>query len=1379
MQFILKTYTIQFLLLLPLIGYSQKIEVRNYGISNGLSQSMITAICEDRDGFIWLGTLSGLNRFDGKNFKVFSNQPEDSFSPAGNIVTGILEDSKGRIWVGYNEGIDCYDKKTGRFYHLGSAYNTLNQKDQNTAPLFETSDGHIWLRGSSIATEMIVPDDFPNNPVQIQHIKYNTFSFEKGYAKDGGWRVRLYQTVGDKVCVEFFTKICYSFDRKTNQWLNVNPQVINNDVENSYCDVVYDAMRQGYWSLLKGKLRLIKNKQIIYEITLPPNVVELNEVHLDEHYFKIDYKGNMWFWTNKQQYPQLYRIEVTPDLSSNKIIAVFENPDKKLYSAGIFVDRQNTVWISTNGIGLYQIVANNESFKSYLSGYSLNNLEPKGKAGEPMFVKTDNKIVDVISHQVQQPIRIKYEGEYRDVFQVKYGSDGVIYATTKIFGISMLRVKYPSGEEKLFEIPLFRNSDPIFEDKHKRIWLTSSLDDFAYLAPNATEVKRVSLKHIWKDNMQPDIYIKQIYQSINDVFWIATHQGLVEMHAPIDNAPTLKLWTSIEKQPNSLSSNNIQSVLDDPIEPERYIWIATNGNGISKMDKQTGFCKHYTQKDGLANNVVYGILADKDGRLWLSTNYGISCFNLKNQHFRNFTFEEGLQGDEFNNQSYCKFSDGKMCFGGLNGYTIFNPDDFKPNTAFNPVFFTELKINNKPVKLRDSTDILKEPLEFAKSITLRYDQNFVSVSFSALNFVNSEKTTYFYKLEGIDADWVFADRKTEVSYPNLTPGSYVLYVANVNENGDKNPNPAQLTIIISPPWWRTWLAYCAYFLIFALGAYFIFKNQVNKAKMQNELLFKEKEASTLQEMDQLKTSFFTNITHEFRTPLTLIIEPTRQLLQQKELTEYNAQHRIILNNANRLLLLVNQLLDLSKIEGGKAQVNWAEGDLLIVIKDVFDLFEPIAAKNKQKLIWSSTLNELEGIIDKQVLEKIIYNLLSNAHKFTGAGGDIELSVNKTSDTHWQLKVRDTGIGIAKENLTRIFNRFYQADNSLTRRSEGTGIGLSLVKELVELLKGKISIESTLGKGTIFTIDFPIYPVTTAIAKIDTVEHDKLPYSTILDMTPSVSNNINVTSQSNQISILLVEDNAELRQFLNITLSKLNYSVFEAENGKMGLEIAKEILPDLIITDVMMPEMDGFQMTELLKNDMLTSHIPIVILTAKGRLESKITGYKSGADAYLPKPFNTEELMVRIEQLLRSRIVLQQKYGEAKHIIELNNESDESKNEIEDLSPLDVEFMNRIYTYIEANLDNEEISVESLTKELAMSRTQIFRKISALTGHSPAKLIRNYRLDAAMRLLSQKNNLRVTEVMHAVGFSDAKYFSKVFKEHFGVTPQSMRSNEIKI
>ncbi|MFN8349704.1 MAG: ATP-binding protein [Spirosomataceae bacterium] len=1330
---------------------AQSFKVQELTVADGLSQGMIMAHIQDKQGFMWFATRAGLDRYDGYRFKHYTHSHNDTTSLAENIVICIKEDRKGRLWIlTENGGVDCFDPKTEIFHHLRFDFNTFGMPNLRPLNVHFTTDGHVWFTTKKSVTELVVPDRFPAQPQSRAALRYTMYAVGRNLPLPAEAEILpdlLVEGTLGIACKD--PNVFLRFNPKRRQWES-HPleQKLKKNLQ--YLNHYNVALEEPLWYISNRRLQCWHNDGVVFEASLAQ---QFEGYDSEEGAIVRDKRGNFWMSIGLKLFylpvQDLHKVPIQP-------VQLLNN----LSFTSLVFDRQQRLWVGTSGYGLRTIATDKARMEHWLPGISAGAMHPYS---EKIIINKNALAFTTDGASVPLP------EEFLNTFSsagsaAPYRVSCVIHS---VKGQSVIKVFDRGRQTRQFpgRFPCTGN-EQLMIDRRGALWAAFNDGQLAWLPTNAHQVHYYNYRQLWQQPQSTQI--KTLYESADGHIWLATTQGLVEI-LPANDSSKLKMRLRQSKGPGQLNNNAVLCVADDPNQPDRFLWVGTNGGGLNRLDKRTGRCSYYTKENGLPDNVVYGILPDNDGNLWLSTNFGLSRFNPAKQYFRNYTAaEDGLQDNEFNTASFLKLPDGRLLFGGINGISVFHPKDFRPDTSAVSVFFTELKVNNHPVTVRDSTGILQQPIEQIRRLSLKYDQNFLSLAFAALDFKQMGKSSYYYKMEGVDADWVFGGQKTEVSYPNLSPGTYTLYVANVNEAGDRNALPAVITFEISPPWWRSWWAYLIYGLGLAGVAYGYFQFHLRRAKLQNELLFKEKEAQQLQEMDELKSRFFSNITHEFRTPLTLIIEPARQLQTANDWNMVKTQAGIIYNNSNRLLILVNQLLDIAKLEAGKVNLHWVEGDLLPLLREVYEYFLPLAQKKQQTLLWEAEVSELKGISDRQILEKTTFNLLSNALKFTPEGGSISLKVKMVGNDRWQMTVADSGIGISPTQLPHIFDRFYQADGSHTRRGEGTGIGLALVKELTELAGGKIDVQSTLGQGTQFTLTFPQQPASIAEAEPLNGQTTSVLTRPIEDLRPIAS----TATAGSAKNILVVEDNPEMRHYLRLVLQQNGFSVLEAVNGAEGIETAREAMPDLVISDIMMPEKDGYELTDILKNELLTSHIPIVLLTAKGKPESKLEGYRRGADAYLSKPFNTDELLVRIRQLLDVRQILQQKYSERSTVNPLAMTPPEDVSMVLPHSPLDAAFMERIYSYIEENLNNRELSIDNLTEEFAMSRSQLFRKVTSLTNMPPARLIRNYRLTTALRLLQQDKTSKITDVMAKVGFEDTKYFSRVFKEHFGFSPQSV-------
>ncbi|MBL0358217.1 MAG: response regulator [Chitinophagaceae bacterium] len=789
----------------------------------------------------------------------------------------------------------------------------------------------------------------------------------------------------------------------------------------------------------------------------------------------------------------------------------------------------------------------------------------------------------------------------------------------------------------------------------------------------------------------------------------------------------------------------------------------------------------------MPDDVVYCILADDAGNTWGSTNKGIFCLvayknnNTSNWVFHNFTKANGLQDDEFNTGACARLPNGNLAFGGVYGLNIFNPGEilvpgFMPN-----VFITDILINNQSIAPGDNTGVLEHTIEQSTNITLTHVQDILTLEFSSLDFTAPNQNRYRYQLVGVDKDWVESGTRRIATYLHLPSGKYVFKVQGSNSQGIWSNKIAELQIKVLPPWWLSWWAYCSYALLLVLGIRAYYKFTVNSAKLQSQLNLEQLEAKRVKELDMVKTQLYTNITHEFRTPLTVILGMAHQIVN-KPGEHFNNGMDMIIRNGQSLLKLVNEMLDLSKLETGKMTLQLVNGDLINFLRYIVESFHSLTESQHKQLHFLSEMDSFHAEYDAEKMRQIISNLVSNALKFTPERGNIYISISEDKSlkdettTALIIKVKDTGIGIPESQLQNIFDRFYQLDNSLTRKTEGTGIGLALTKELVKLMEGEITVKSPptgANRGTEFTVVIPL-------KRIGVTEKNHQPLQDIAqDNTITAGVNtidlLNETQGNVKPLILLVEDNADVVAYTASCLP--DYRLAVGKDGMEGLEIATEIIPDLIITDVMMPVMDGFELCRKLRNDEHTSHIPIIMLTAKADIESKMEGLEKGADAYLEKPFNREELLIRIKKLLELRKNLQQFYlkkaglnyeaAPAGIIAAAETESNEHKTEDE--------FVKKVREAIEVHLQDANFTVEQLCKLVFMSHSQLHRKLDALTGCSPNKFIRIIRLNKAKELLKNPAN-SIASIAFDSGYNDPGYFARVFKQEFGLTPQEWRGNQ---
>ncbi len=889
------------------------------------------------------------------------------------------------------------------------------------------------------------------------------------------------------------------------------------------------------------------------------------------------------------------------------------------------------------------------------------------------------------------------------------------------------------------------------------IWYTNETDLLLYLDPETGERTSV-FKQFFPKGAYGTTYLHDLKPGRKSGnLLICSSEGLYDYNPETGRLRTFRTDNPLGK---NLPDHHILSIYED----EAGIWwLGTNDHGLVKFNSTTGETQVYDTKAGLCNNRVVSILPDAQGRLWLGTFNGLSCFNPKEQLFENFYKSDGLCDSEFNRLSAYQSCDGRMFFGTVNGVNVFHPNDALRERANGGTFPVLSAVEFFDKKQGTVT------LNFWNGSPIRVgaDNRRISVKIAAAYPSVGQPVKFAYWLDGFSANWEhLPDGQRQIQFEYLPAGRFKLRVKCTNGMGEWSKKELVIPIRVQAFFYQTW-----WFFLLALGVLlfsaFWFYRLHSKQKLASQ------RAADLEELDTLKSHLYTSITHEFRTPLTLILGPVQTLLRRAgtvstgELVS-NLTH--VQNNGQRLLGLINQILDLQKLEAGQMQPHYEQGDIMRLLQYLTDSFHSMAAAKHLHLGFTGHPKAFLMDFDKDKLTKIVVNLLTNAIKFTPEGGEVGLTA-KGEASFW-LEVRDTGIGIRQENLDNIFDLFYQVDNSRTRRGEGTGIGLTLVKELTELIGGRISVRSEEGKGTCFRIELPVRnEAPMNVTPVHGVETQNLEATAAASFLPS-ENTLSGTAPL----VLVVEDNPDVSAYIGSFLSR-EYRIEYAYDGKTGIEKALELVPDLVVSDVMMPEADGFEVCRFLKNDARTSHIPVILLTALAEVKHRVEGLRRGADAYLAKPFYEEELLITVEKLLRLWQVLQARYAGLSVPEQAREEVISSYPLTSDTSGdfdlrMEDAFMQKVLASIRTHLDDPTFSVEQLTHEMGMSNTQLFRKLKALTDLSANQLIRQVRLERAKELL-KNTDLTVAEIAYQTGFTDPSYFTRIFVREVGKQPTAFR------
>jgi len=1403
----------------PGFGQTSKLIFEHISSSQGLSQSEVNCIIQDKKGFIWMGTLDGLNRFDGYDMVVYRKSSNTINSLCSNYIQSIFEDNQGHIWVGTIQGLNLYDTQTDGF--LTCKYRTngvVSNLDSDIRSIIQRKNGDLLLAGNkglsvlsfkNINDEVPVFEMYPN--LEINQI----IEDQDGFVWAATWN-GLYKFSFDKSGIPI---ILAQF--------NHDPSVSESLISNAIFTIYQDSERN-LWigseaglSMLSPDLLSSDNPKFVNfpKLKYPKFINVQCVLETSTEQLLIGTRGGGLSFFNKKS-----KEIASYESNKNDNFSINNNSVKCLLE-----DRSGVLWIGTLGGGCNKINLYQKQFSNYTINLKNNNLVPSnfirsiyedknkllwiGTLDGGLF--TYNAFENLFSQyttsnnekkSTQTAAKNSIYG--KNVFSIVEGNNNEFWVGAD--GINIINTKTGKVKHHLMD---FNNPDSLInnavfsiaKDDDGSFWIGSWGALHHYLIHESNgQAYFVRYQNIEKDtNSLSDNVVRFVYNDpINSDMWVATQNGGINrMIKGSDQSVKFVQYKSESENPGSISNNAVNMILRSKAGD---LWIATS-DGLNKLipgknQYQCSFQK-YGEMDGLSGDHVQSILEDDSGNLWIGTNKGLSKFNPLTEEFTNFDTFDGLLSSEFSDHSCFKNSNGKMYFGGVNGFTAFYPDSIKTNTIIPNVQFTNLLLFNKVVpvgELSDGRIILDSPLSETREINLSYKDKVFTIEFSALHYSAPEKNRYAYKIEGINDDWIYSDyNNRRATFTNLKGGSYILKVIGSNNDGIWQPNPTILKINVKPPLWETWPAYLIYLIILLLIVFAIIKEVRSKERLQSDLALKNLEKEKLEELNQMKLQFFTNISHEFRTPLTLIIAPLENILSSlKGNTLVKEQLKIMHRNSNYLLNLINELIDFRKAETGIASVKASKNDMVAFMREVLSNFDEIAKRKNIKLDLNTEYRDLEVWFDRDMMIKVFNNLIFNAFKFTADGGSISVVIEIagkdiqskfsnqfkieqngiTFNKSVIVKILDTGIGISSQSLQNIFDRFYQVGSSDSMKHLGSGIGLALAKNLILINKGEIIVSSERDRGTEFIVCLPLgesyFSIEERISSdgIDemksSVNDSFINYYPDQIATDSNDSSFIPTDNKDAALILIVEDNDEMRHFIKSNLER-KYRVIEANNGLAGYHLAIEQIPDLVVSDVVMPEMDGVQLCRKLKKDVLTSHIPVVLLTALSSVINQIEGLETGADDYISKPFNLKLFEIRIENLLQSRKKLRERFGMEVEI----------KAKDFTLNTRDQEFLDQAIQLVKEKISDTEFDVQHLSNDLLMSRMQLFRKIKALTNLTPNEFISTIRLKEAAILLKE-NNYSISEIAYQVGFTAPSYFSTCFGKQFGLTPKEYLSKYSK-
>ena len=985
-------------------------------------------------------------------------------------------------------------------------------------------------------------------------------------------------------------------------------------------------------------------------------------------------------------------------------------------------DRQGNLWIGTNGGGLIYFNRKTGKFTQY-----------KHDPGNANSLSNDIIVSLCIDHDQKLWVGTYFGG--LDCF------DGKVFTHYKHND----KVAGSISDNRVWSI---------LEDSSNRLWVGTFAGGVNIFDPSKKE-----FNNPFKQKGLTSPLVTAIFEDRDNNVWVCSYSGLDVI---LSKSGRVVHYTHNDSA-NSLIADNVNGITQDN---RGLLWIATR-EGVSILNLKVNRFTSLTKVSGLPDNNILNILEDNSGKIWLSTSNGLCRITLtpKNDgftfQFENFNETDGLQGREFNENAALKTRAGEIIFGGGHGFNIFDPLSIRPNSNKLKLVFTNFQLFNKNVKPGEAIDghsVLSRSISETKSITLNHNENVFTIEFAALNFFNA-KLKYQFMLEGFDNGWTTVDNTArKVTYTNLDGGDYTFKVRTVNLDDTRNTDSITLKIKVLPPFWKSTPGYIIYLIIISGILLFIRQMGVQKLRRKFAVEQERKEVERMYEVEKLKTKFLTNVSHEFRTPIALIMAPVDKMINQTTDTDKKLQLDMIKKNARRLLNLVNQLLDFRKMEAGETKLNIRTGDIIKFIKEIALSFTDIAVSKHIVFVFDTEIESLTADFDHDKVERILFNLLSNAFKFTPSGGHVSVLVSlvggqsEETGRSIEIKVIDTGIGIGQDKKERIFDRFFQNDVPGSIVNQGSGIGLAIAKEFVTMHKGKISVESDIGHGSCFTVHLPVSVTDGRSPDMSTGDNEFEKIAVANEVTSK-----NILKAGEKQTVLLIEDNDDFRFYLKDNL-KEHFHIIEASNGKEGWQKALALHPDIIVSDISMPEMNGMDLCRKIKNDERTSHIPIILATAITGQEEELKGLKIGASDYMTKPFNFEVLLSKIKNLLQLRATFKKTY---------TRQLDFQLNEAE-IPSADEKFMRDVIEHIEQNMLNPALSVNELSKHMGINRNTLYKRLLMITGKSPVEFIRLLRLKKAAHLL-ENGEMTIAEVSYQVGFNTPHYFTKSFKDEFNMLP----------
>lgn len=1447
---------------------------------DGLSQNTVYSILFDRNGFMWLGTTNGLNRYDGQTFRVFKNLTPTGESRSNNRVDHIWQDRLGFIWMQSYDGFYHYFNQRDETFRMLPDQSDSDDMTGRATCFLQYSDSLIFVGthnsgvimlamrpgADNYASATFVPTTAGNQPARVQAMMRDAdgnlwITTTQGLALLTSAQVRSGATPEAKIffattefapaivqvdsCVLFATRndgvLVYKSAGQTFDYIAASPAdrhvskivttacgkfvvateageilIFDNDltlrrrltVHGRHVEQIYvDQYRQAWVTCRElglTRISLTDYQTRFYSLTPATRAAS---VDLERHFFKEDCNNNLWIGTHGGGLAWYDRIDDRFEFFRNDIANLRSIPSNIIHC--IAEDHSGQLWIGCGQYqgGLVKVIASNKAFATIVpdkdTEYQSDNVvrAVMEDSANNLWVSTKSGKIYVYNEQFR--VRRVIDGfacsdghHYTSVaYSIYADRDGYLWICTKGCGVfvSQRKVNFANIEREPLVFDNYRsrtsashfgissalgddNAYGIVQDAYGNMWVATYGNGLSRIRRNDNGVE-IDVFNTHNSNLTSN-KVRHLMIDDDNNLWVATTMGVNRVDGTYLNGNKIPFVHLVHHDnSNSLSYNDVCHIYQSS---DSKIYFSTIGGGLSELSAE-GDSLRFVNCDvsnGLCNDVVYAVTEDNAGDLWIATENGLNCKSKESMAFETFNVNNGLISNSFSEATCLRLHNGRLIFGCNVGFVALSPLQLASSPYKGRLMLTGFQIANKNADISGENSPLTQSITYSDRIDLKHNQSSIAIDYKLLDFIDPQIVQYAYRLDGFDQDWNYVGNQTRAIYTNLAPGDYVFRVRCTYRNGEWSNSDTTISIHISSPWWKTGAAFFFYFVVFIAVVSIVIRTVMRINRYRRDL-------DIVKRVNEIKLQFFTNISHEIRTPLTLILSPIDDILKAGLPDEVNRQVLIIKRNADRILLLVNQLLDFRKVQNNKMHLNVCEVGIDAVVRPAFDSFSLLAEHKHIDLQLSVPDNLVKVWVDPRLIETVVYNLMSNAIKFTSDGKRVSLSIRQ-DEAFTDIVVSDQGRGISAADMPELFKRYTILSNN---ELSGTGIGLSLSYEFVKLHQGDLTVDSEPGRGSTFTVrlrngrrHFDGNPMVSIGSEVNYQSGVPAPASYAVDALPADGEPD--TADTAQRKVLVVEDNPEILDYVCQTLQH-QYVCLRATNGSEAVMIAREQLPDVIVSDLMMPVMDGLEMIKILRNDFATSHIPIIALTAKASMDDEIEAVRLGFDAYIHKPFNTDYLKAVVDSISRQREKLIKKYCqlEPSQTTDAEPARQQAERDVKEADVVnahlqvkmmskDEEFIRDLVAFTESNY-RTDMSIDKFAENFHMSRTVFYNKVKGLTGNSPLEFVRQIKLTIAERLLQKGFN--VSEVAFEIGYSDVKYFSKQFRAHFGYAPSQIKKN----